>query len=179
MASWPSVLAALQAPPPAIDPTPCASRRVGSHKRDLLRGSAAGDFVVALRGHDVIRTLAGEDCLSGGGGNDWLDGGTHRDSAFGGPGADRLAGSDGPDRLVGNGGRDTFDGGTGADFIDAADHVAERVRCGRGRYRVLADRVDRLFGCERVRRPSAQSKLSGVIVGLLGSVEPLLEVAAK
>ena len=153
VAAWPRIVAALLAPRPApIDPRPCASHRRGTHRRDLLRGSAAGEYVVALRGNDLIRSAAGADCVSGGAGADKLEGGADRDKLFGGPGADRLVGGGGADRLTGNAGRDAFDGGAGNDSIYAVDGVAERVRCGRGRDVVRADARDRAFGCERVRR---------------------------
>ena len=45
-----------------------------------------------------------------------------------------------------------IDAGTGNDRIDSLDGAHETVRCGAGRDRVLADRGDRLIGCEvRVR----------------------------
>ena len=118
---------------------------------------------VASRGDDLIRSSGGQDCLSGGGGRDKLEGGTHRDALLGGPGDDRLVGGGGADRLVGNAGRDTLDGGTGADSIDAADGVPESVRCGRGRDRAVADRADRLLGCERVSRRLKKWTVRGVV----------------
>ena len=152
---WPRVLALLNTPPPS-PPRPkagaCANRRLGGHGRDVLRGTRAGDDLLALRGNDLIRSAAGEDCLSGGAGRDRLEGGTHRDRLYGGPGNDRLLGGDGADRLVGNAGLDLVDGGAGADVIDSADGTRERVRCGPGRDRVTADAADVLLGCERVRR---------------------------
>ena len=154
---WPRVLASLNAPPPPpAPPRPkagaCANRRLGGHGRDVLRGTSAGDDLLALRGNDLIRSAGGEDCLSGGAGRDRLEGGTHRDRLYGGPGGDRLVGGTGADQLVGNIGRDLFDGGAGADVINSADGVRERVRCGSGRDRAIADVADRLLGCERVKR---------------------------
>ena len=43
-------------------------------------------------------------------------------------------------------------GGSGRDTITSRDGVRETVNCGSGRDSVLADRTDRLTGCERVRR---------------------------
>ena len=157
VADWPRVLASLNAPPPPPPPPvpkagPCANRVIGGHGRDVLRGTRAGDDLLALRGNDLIRSEGGDDCLSGGAGRDRLEGGTHRDRLHGGPGEDRLAGGPGADRLVGEAGRDLVDGGGGADVVDAADGVRERVRCGTGRDRAIADASDRLVGCERVKR---------------------------
>jgi Ca2+-binding RTX toxin-like protein len=85
-----------------------------------------GDALRGLGGNDVLNGLAGDDCLTGGTGNDTLNGG---------PGNDRL------------------DGGAGNDTINSRDDRRETVSCGTGlRDRVTADRLDRLVGCELVRR---------------------------
>ncbi|TMK96003.1 MAG: hypothetical protein E6G42_00640 [Actinobacteria bacterium] len=73
-----------------------------------------------------------------------LDGGRGDDLLFGGPGADLLDG--GP-------GRDYLDGGPGPDTILAADGARDTIRCGPGRDRVFADRVDTVSrDCEIVSR---------------------------
>ena len=88
--------------------------------------------------------MAGDDCLSGGSGNDTLTGGT---------GNDTLAGDAGNDTLRGDAGTDRFSGGAGNDTINSRDQRRETVSCGMGRRdRVTADRVDRLVGCEIVKR---------------------------
>ena len=64
-----------------------------------------------------------------------LDGGPGSDTLFGGPGRDRLAGGDGRDRIV------------------ARDGRSDRVDCGAGGPdRAVADRRDRMVGCERRTR---------------------------
>jgi Ca2+-binding RTX toxin-like protein len=68
----------------------------------------------------------GNDVLSGGPGNDVLDGGTGLDRLYGGPGNDTLRARDGQ--------RDVVD-------------------CGPGRDAATVDRLDRVSGCEIVRRP--------------------------
>jgi hypothetical protein len=59
-----------------------------------------------------------------------------------------------PRELVAGGkGKDRFDGGKGNDTITTRDRRRETVRRGKGtRDRVTADRIDRLIGCEKVRR---------------------------
>jgi Ca2+-binding RTX toxin-like protein len=77
------------------------------------------------RGNDVLVGRDGDDCLWGGTGSD---------------------------TLRGDGGVDRFDGGAGNDTINSRDGRRETVMCGVGRLdRVIADRVDRLVGCELVR----------------------------
>ena len=174
--------AATQPLPPGgggLLPGRCANVRRGTAAADTLTGTASGDRLLGFGGNDVLSGLAGDDCLDGAGGRDRLSGGAGADTLVGGAGADRLAGDAGNDTLSGgasgdklSGGRgrdrllggagsdviaggaskDTVDAGAGNDVINSRDRVAERVRCGRGRDRVTADRRDRLTGCERVRR---------------------------
>lgn len=112
-------------PVPPSSPADSGVTRNGTVRADVLRGT---------RGHDV---------LNGRGGNDRL---------FGLAGNDRLFGHVGADALDGGTGRDVLDGGAGADTIHARDGVADTVRCGTGRDRVVADRLDRIAGCEVVSR---------------------------
>lgn len=53
-------------------------------------------------------------------------------------------------------GRETFEGANGRDLIKAVDgarRVRDRIECGRGRDRVIADRTDEVDrDCERVKR---------------------------
>ena len=67
----------------------------------------------------------------------------HLCTRIGTPGSDSLAGTRGRDVLCGLGGADTF---------RTRDGVADVVRCGAGRDVVVADRRDRVAGCERVSR---------------------------
>ncbi len=93
---------------------------------------------------DVLRGTAGPDVLNGHGGNDRI---------FGLAGHDRLVGGAGADTLEGGGGRDVLDAGAGADIVRARDGAIDNVRCGAGRDRVTADRVDRIGAdCEVVSR---------------------------
>jgi Tol biopolymer transport system component len=63
--------------------------------------------------------------------------------------ADVIAGSRGPDRIEGASGRDRICGRAGRDLIDSADGHPDIVDCGTGRDRVVADRIDRVWRCER------------------------------
>ena len=65
--------------------------------------------------------------------------------------ADVVAGSPGADRVSGRAGRDRICGREGRDVLVSADSARDIVRCGAGRDRVVADRRDRLSGCERRR----------------------------
>ncbi len=128
---------------PCAQPGPCANPRGGTSGRDTLIGTAFGDFLRGFSGNDTLLGGVGDDCLDGGRGNDRLGGGDGRDSLKGGSGRDSLKG--GRDK-------DAFNAGSGNDRLNSRDRVRERVRCGRGRDRLTADRRDKPVGCERVRR---------------------------
>ena len=71
----------------------------------------------------------------------------------GGLGNDRLIAGPGDDRLVGGKGRDSMLGGPGNDTVKARDGVRDFVKCGAGKDRVVADKVDRVTkNCEKVKR---------------------------
>jgi len=98
----------------------------GTARADRLTGSSANDVLYGLGGADVLLGRKGNDVLYGGRGNDVLDGG---------PGADRLF------------------GGPGNDTLRARDGRRDLVDCGPGRDTAVVDRIDRVSGCELVRRP--------------------------
>lgn len=83
--------------------------------------------------NDVIKGSRKADKLKGGGGNDTLKGGAGNDTLDGGRGNDKLSGGTGRDKLIGGPGKDT-------------------LNCGPGRDTAVADRKDRVRGCERVKR---------------------------
>jgi dienelactone hydrolase len=110
---------------PVGSPTPpCALPQLGTDAKDTpatLVPSGAGDAIRGRGGNDRLRGLGGDDCIYGGAGND---------------------------RLAGDDGKDVLRGGAGADRIRAKDGAADRVKCGPGRDRVIADRRDKLGrGC--------------------------------
>jgi hypothetical protein len=116
----------------SLAPAP-ASRPAAPAKR--ARATQGPDRLVGTPRADVLHGLGGADTLIGLGGNDLLDGGN------------------GNDMLIGGKGRDVLFGRAGNDVLSARDRQRDRVLCGPGRDRVLADRVD-VVGrdCERVNR---------------------------
>ena len=127
-------------PPPPIPATGgagggrCAQQLRGTPKRDKLFGSIAGDEIRARAGNDRVDARAGDDCVKGG------------------PGRDRLKGGDGNDKLVGNKSNDRLKGGSGRDVIKVRGGGADKVNCGKGRDKVVADDNDVLRRCEKVKR---------------------------
>jgi RTX calcium-binding nonapeptide repeat (4 copies)/LVIVD repeat len=149
----------------------CVNPFTGTHRRDTIIGSRFGDRVRGRRGHDSLRGRAGRDCLLGHAGRDRMSGHGHADRLVGHGGRDRLAGNAGRDRLFGNqgndrllgggggdglrggSGRNVYSAGAGADRVFARNNKRDRIRCGKGRDRVVADQNDRVSGdCEGVRR---------------------------
>ena len=99
--------------------------------------------------------------LKGTGRPDRLVGTPYDDLLIGNDGNDVLLGGKGNDRLFGNAGRDVLDGGPGLDRVDAGagndtvrtrDGSVDVVLCGSGVDTVVADKRDKLTGCEHVRR---------------------------
>ena len=109
--------------------TRCAglrATRVGTRKRDVIRGTARRDVIATLGGNDAVSGLGGNDviCLGAGNdratrgaGNDRVLGEAGADLVTGGAGVDRLEGGAGADRLKGGAGRDLLLGGAGADTL--------------------------------------------------------------
>ena len=123
-----------------------------AHAADLV-GTDGADRLVGSRADDRIRGRAGNDILYGRGGDDALFGDAGRDRLFGGPGDDTLLGGAGNDRLNGGAEADILIGGAGNDVIRARDGVRDRISCGPGRDRVIADTDDAVGGdCEVVER---------------------------
>lgn len=126
-----------------------------------LAARADGRAAKAGEGNDVVNGGSGKDRLVGGGGNDKLNGGsgddnlaggTGNDRLVGGPGRDTSTGGAGNDTIVGGPGRNSYSGGAGNDKLTAVNRIRETVDCGAGRDTARVDRVDRVKGCERVRR---------------------------
>ena len=153
---------------------------VGTNGADALTGTPGADVIALLAGNDSVASGAGSDSACGGGGNDRMLGGSGNDRLAGDSGNDRLTGESGRDRLSAGSGRDRLSGGSGNDrltgdegndrittgpgrnvvsagsgndVVSARNGSRDRINCGSGRRdTVTADRVDRLTGCERVRR---------------------------
>lgn len=153
----------------------------GLDGHDIIRGLGGDDEIWSGDREDVVEGGAGNDRIIGGDGNDDLDGGEGRDVVWGGLGKDTLFGGQGDDALHGGDRLDRFDprfpddtdvldGGPGSDVVDggdgedavrsgsgtdivlARDKLRDHVDCGRGRDRLVADRIDRQRHCERVAR---------------------------
>ena len=137
-------------------------RLSGGGGNDRLRGNAGNDRGAGGAGNDNLGGDAGADRLagdsgndrvSGGAGNDTLGGGRGRDTVSGGNGNDTLSGGAGNDRITTGKGKNRVSAGAGNDNVTSANKKRDVVNCGSGRKdRVRADRIDRLRGCERVRR---------------------------
>jgi hypothetical protein len=105
---------------------------------DRLRGGGGFSFAFGGRGHDQLRLGRGNGGLKGGAGRDLLIGGRYGDQLDGGLG------------------RDVIQAGAGDDAVRTNDGWRDRIRCGRGRDKLLADSRDRQRGCERIRRRRAR-----------------------
>jgi RTX calcium-binding nonapeptide repeat (4 copies) len=114
-------------------------------------------FIVANGGGGNDQILSQPDYTglgvfsSGGPGNDTLVAPRQGGILEGGPGRDTIVGG-GFDLISGGRGKDLIRAGNGADEIGTVDGTKDRVSCGNGRDSVKADRVDKLHGCEHVRR---------------------------
>ena len=89
----------------------------GTQGRDVIRGTAREDSIMARGGNDVIRGLGAKDEICAGPGEDRLLGGPGKDGLDGGAGADVALGRDGNDDLIGAGGADRLDSGPGPDEV--------------------------------------------------------------
>jgi uncharacterized delta-60 repeat protein len=105
----------LPTPPP---PPRCAgivATKVGTAKRNVIRGTNKRDVIVSLGGDDLIKGRGGNDLICAGAGKDVVKAGAGNDRVFGGSGRDRLLGEGGRDRLLGEAGKDALRGGPGRD----------------------------------------------------------------
>jgi hypothetical protein len=107
-------------------PKPKGRRIVGTNRAGYHPGGGGDDRIFGRGGPDTLVGGAGDDHLYGGAGNDYIDGGS---------GEDRLLGGDGSDTLL------------------AADGEPDRIGCGAGNDRVIADTFDIVAAdCEQVTR---------------------------
>ena len=135
---------------------PCQTGLVGN---DRITGGAGADCIDGGPGNDRIAGLAGADTLEGAAGRDQVTGGAGGDAVSGGAGDDVLSGGPGPDRISdvataytpGFASANRLAAGPGADRVDAANGRRDNVHCGSGRDLAVADREDKLEGCERKR----------------------------
>src|SRR5215212_6916604 len=133
-----------------------AVNKVGTQRRDFLKGTDVADHLVGKGENDRIFSLAGEDYTSSGG-EKKLVGGPGNDVLWGGKGSDNAVGDKGNDLLVGgeyhHPVKDTLSGGGGNDVFSVDNDPAGKdvVRCGGGYDWVFADRKDVVASnCEKV-----------------------------
>jgi hypothetical protein len=124
----------------------------GGGDRDVVYGGSGFDEISGGEGGDSLYGQADSDSLSGGAGNDRLSGGGEADQLSGGAGDDVLIGGGGNDIIFDSRGHNRVDAGSGSDAISVRNGARDVVRCGKGKDHVVADRGDRLSGCEHVRR---------------------------
>jgi hypothetical protein len=162
---------------PTSGASPCTTVIRGTSASETIAATAASAKLLGLEGDDRISGSLGNDCIDGGPGNDRIAGLAGSDRLAGAEGDDILTGAAGADRLTGGLGADRLSGGAGADDlsdvpqgydevsqepalnrlsagagpdrVDTANGRRDRVHCGPGRDRVVADRADRLESCER------------------------------
>ena len=161
---------------------------IGGRGDDVLIGGRGDDVLIGGRGSDRLVGGRGSDRLVGGRGDDVLIGGRGRDVLIGGRGSDRLVGGRGDDVLIGGRGRDVLIGGRGSDrlvggrgndVLRAKDGQAyrDRLSCGPGRDRAVADAPDRVRrDCEAVDQPRPPTVITGTDVS--GPTAPVLETTA-
>ena len=142
---------------------------------DQLNGMGGNDELDGGLGIDVFSGGTGHDSVSYSGPtavdvtlNGLADDGTQGEAdnvgadvedIFGSDGNDNLKGNDAANTIDGGPGRDIIDGGSGADalygdtgddIITARDGRVDRIDCGAGKDRAIADREDSISGCETV-----------------------------
>jgi Ca2+-binding RTX toxin-like protein len=116
---------------------------------DELHGGPGNDHLDGNAGDDAVFGEPGHDDLTGGVGTDRIKGAAGRDDLAGGAGADKVEGGAGSDEVEGGAGSDVIHGGLGDDKILAKDGQRDRVDCGPGWDRAVADKIDVLKRCEK------------------------------
>ena len=166
--------------------THAGSRRLhegqaGQPGNDRLSGTALGDNLFGLQGDDFLKGLQGDDCLFGGVGSDRLAGIAGRRPAARGrqrprrrrPRPSRRKQRQRPARRTARsrpapGARERpadrrrwtqpLLAGSGNDRLNGLNGSVDRLNCGSGHDRARADRLDRVRGCEQVRRGASRSR---------------------
>jgi hypothetical protein len=132
-------------------------------KGGLLSGTDKPDKLNGLDGDDEIRGLAGPDFIVGGVGNDVIYAGPGDDegkgkyydrNVMGNRGDGVLYGGDGNDTLgsdIGQDvGEDVYYGGDGNDWFYAHDGQRDKLYCGKGKDRYIAEKIDYVdSSCEK------------------------------
>jgi Ca2+-binding RTX toxin-like protein len=116
---------------------------------DELHGGPGNDNLDGNQGNDRVFGEPGHDDLTGGVGNDRINGAAGRDDLAGGGGTDKVEGGAGSDEVEGGAGSDVIHGGPGDDKILSKDGNRDRIDCGPGWDRAVADKIDVLKRCEK------------------------------
>ena len=132
-------------------------RAFGGDKK--LMGGPGNDGHWGGLGSDTVLGGSGNDFVAGDDGSDLaVAGGEGRDLVLGGRGADHIVGGEGTDILISGPieerATNTLSGGAGDDIfvVDNVPASKDRVSCGRGFDRVIADRKDMVAAdCEKVQ----------------------------
>lgn len=133
-----------------------ASNEIGSTTATSGPTDAVSQLPRSVHGRVLVGTSR-NDYLGGGAGNDRLFGRAGNDTLVGGFGDDVISGGAGNDVITPGSGADRVTAGDGSDTVLAGDGERDAIDCGAGNDRVVADRFDRLKGCESV----AYAKLGG------------------
>jgi Ca2+-binding RTX toxin-like protein len=120
----------------------------GGSGDDELHGGPGDDDLFGGAGNDGVFGNGGRDDLAGGVGTDRVKGAGGRDDLAGGAGPDTVGGGAGADEVEGGPGADVITGGPGADKILSKDGTRDRVDCGAGKDRAIADKIDIVRNCE-------------------------------
>ena len=107
------------------------------HDRRFLRRAALAFAAIVV---GLVAATAWAANIAGTAGNDTLRGTAK---------ADRISGGAGNDKLFGLGGNDVLNGGPGDDLL-VGGPGADVLNCGPGRDKAMADKSDKLTGCEVV-----------------------------
>ena len=148
----------------------------GGPGADTFSGGAGKD-TASLEGAGADKLTGDIETLEGSEGDDTLSGTASSDELLGLSGDDKISGLDGDDRIEGNAGADTIDPGAGIDSVDsgagddtilARDGAADRIACGDGIDKVVADANDVLeSACETVEKPGGVTTGGGPAGGTL------------
>jgi Ca2+-binding RTX toxin-like protein len=144
-------------PPQAGGTVVAPNRAEGGPGDDYMYMAAGPDIALGGDGDDVVKMGDGDDVAAGGPGADQIYGDRGDDLLAGEDDGDALVGDEGSDRLLGGPGDDRLVAGVIADRVPSDPFLAkgqfdgwrDRVACGTGSDRALANPWDVVVGCER------------------------------
>ena len=119
----------------------------GTQKPDELNGTGVADEMSGRAGDDVLVSGPGPDDVNGGTGDDVISTGAGNDVINDTTGAITRSVATAAAAKYSN----TIDAGAGKDRINSFNRKRDKVKCGKGKDRVTADKSDKLIGCEKVK----------------------------